>query len=263
MTINPDTKKVLLVDADYFIFRASSSVQKDIDWGGGLWTCHADAEEAIGTFIQMIDGDVILKFWSQYDYEVVMCLSDPDDNFRKHINPEYKSNRKNSRKPCCYNGVVEWVKENYHCVSKKSLEADDVIGILATTPSDEERDIIIVSPDKDFYTIPDTYFYRVTTGEITYNTKEDAEYAHMFQTLTGDLTDGYRGCPGYGKVNAHKILKKAREDKKDLWETVLKAYLKVGLTEEDALLNARMAFILTADFYDFKAEKPILWVPKK
>ena len=33
-----------------------------------------------------------------------------------------------------------------------SLEADDVLGILATEPSNEER--IIVSIDKDLYQIP-------------------------------------------------------------------------------------------------------------
>ena len=34
------------------------------------------------------------------------------------------------------------------------------------------------------------------------------------------------------------------------------------LTEEDALTNARLARILTADDYDFKRNKPIPWTPK-
>ena len=33
------------------------------------------------------------------------------------------------------------------------------------------------------------------------------------------------------------------------------------MTEEDALLNARLARILTADDYDFKHNKPIPWTP--
>jgi DNA polymerase I len=39
--------------------------------------------------------------------------------------------------------------------------------------------------------------------------------------------------------------------------------VKEGLTEDDALLQARLARILRADEYDFKAKRPILWEPTK
>ena len=42
------------------------------------------------------------------------------------------------------------------------------------------------------------------------------------------------------------------------WNSVVKAFESKGLTEEDALRNARLAKILTADDYD---EGPILFTP--
>ena len=80
-----------------------------------------------------------------------------------------------------------------------SLEADDVLGILATEPSNEER--IIVSIDKDLYQIP----AKVSKDGKTYEgyQKNEANYWHMMQTLTGDSTDGYSGCPKVG-VKPHR-----------------------------------------------------------
>jgi DNA polymerase-1 len=45
------------------------------------------------------------------------------------------------------------------------------------------------------------------------------------------------------------------------WKTIVKAFTDKGLTEEDALRNARLAKILTADEYDFTNNEPILWTP--
>ena len=45
------------------------------------------------------------------------------------------------------------------------------------------------------------------------------------------------------------------------WATVVKAFESKGLTEEDALLNARLAKILTHEDYDAKRQEPKLWTP--
>ena len=45
------------------------------------------------------------------------------------------------------------------------------------------------------------------------------------------------------------------------WSTVVKAFEDKGLTEDDALLNARLARILTIDDYDTTRQEPILWTP--
>jgi len=51
-------------------------------------------------------------------------------------------------------------------------------------------------------------------------------------------------------------------DKHDFpWEAVCQAFRERGLSDDDALLNARLAKILQAEDYDFISKAPILWTP--
>jgi DNA polymerase-1 len=45
------------------------------------------------------------------------------------------------------------------------------------------------------------------------------------------------------------------------WQTVVNTYEKAGMTEEDALLNARMAFILRDGYYNKETKEIKLWTP--
>lgn len=246
----------ILIDADMFAYQACSSVEKEIDWGNGISTLHADFEEAKGRFIEKLDYAIERAFSAlKYvgDFETIFCLTDTD-NFRKKILPTYKANRKGKRKPLCYWKIVEWLKENYTTYQKPSLEADDCIGILATMKKNQGN-VLILSGDKDMKCLP-AKFYDYGREELSETTEAQADYWHLYQTLIGDTTDGYSGCPKVGKVNATKLL-----DASPTWDTVVKAYEKQGLTEADALEQARVARILRATDYDFKKEVPILWKP--
>ena len=133
----------------------------------------------------------------------------------------------------------------------KTLEADDAMGIYATAHPGN----IIVSPDKDMRQIPGK-LYNLT--DTTYITPEEGAQWHLIQTLAGDQTDGYSGVPGIGVKRAELLFDKEGYS----WQTVLKAFTDKGLTEKDALLNARLARILTLDDYDTKRQEPILWTPE-
>ena len=80
---------------------------------------------------------------------------------------------------------------------------------------------------------------------------------HLIQSISGDQTDGYGGVPGIGVKRAEALFK----EKGYSWKTVVSAFKDKGLTEEDALVNARLARILTADDYDFERKEPKLWSP--
>lgn len=250
----------LLIDGDIIAYKASSSVQKDIDWGDGLWTCHAYLDDAIEQFKSILD--VILEgiyenTLERYNVSDMLFFFSDKDNFRKYYLPEYKSNRKNTRKPTCYRALVEWVYNTHKCVKPiKYLEADDLIGIYATTYDSS----MIVSMDKDFKTIP-SKFFDFGRGEFRSISKDEADYWHMYQTLVGDITDGYKGCPSYGPVKAKKTLANITTD--NLWDTVVKAYEKEGLTKDDAILQATMARILRKEDFDrfTEGELPPLWAP--
>jgi DNA polymerase-1 len=88
-------------------------------------------------------------------------------------------------------------------------------------------------------------------------TKKDGWEWFLIQTLAGDQTDGYAGAPGFGVKTSAKFF----GDNGYTWNSVVKAFLLKGLTEEDALRNARLAKILTADDYDTEQSRPILWTP--
>ena len=249
-----DTLKIL-VDADMIVFKACSTIETPINWYDDLWTVHADAGEAKGIVDDMVLSmvDKVLRHYNyEGNYEIIMCFTDKDDNFRKHIYPLYKANRVGKRKPSGYYGVMKWCEENYKCVSKPSLEADDVIGILAT----KYDDCIIISGDKDFKTIP-AHFYDFCRDKFYEISKQEADYWHLYQTLIGDTTDNYKGCPKCGDVTARRLL-----DEDCSWKTVVSAFEKQGLSENDALTQARVARILRAEDYNFKTHKPILWTPK-
>ncbi len=133
----------------------------------------------------------------------------------------------------------------------KELEADDAMGIYATAHPGN----VIVSPDKDMKQIPGKLYNLEDNWVIT---EEEGAKWHMIQTLAGDQTDGYSGVPGIGVKRAETLFDKEGYS----WQTVIKAFEDKGLTEKDALLNARLARILTLDDYDTKRQEPILWTPE-
>ena len=88
-------------------------------------------------------------------------------------------------------------------------------------------------------------------------TPEEGAKWHLIQTMAGDNTDGYSGVPGIGIKRAEKIF----EEKGYTWKAVVETFEEKGMTEEDALLNARLARILTSNDYDHEKKEPILWTP--
>lgn len=238
----PTKKKTLkfLFDADMIAYNACAKSEEEWTWPNGLHTIYSQEGEcrsAIDSDVQRIVKHVLELLNWDGPYEIVMVFSDPQGNFRKEIFPMYKENRADKRKPLCYWDTVAWVKETYETRQAAYLEADDVIGIMATTP-DPHTTTVIVSRDKDFKSIPGL-FYNMNTREITEISREDADRFHLYQTLIGDTSDNYPGCPGVGPVKADKVLAEGAT-----WENVLKAYGKAGLAPDDALLQARVARIL-------------------
>ena len=152
--------------------------------------------------------------------------------------------------------LVTKVIEKHNGVVWKNLEADDVMGIMATEPSIDER--IIVSIDKDMKTIPCNLSADGQT--VTVIPQRMADYWFMIQTLTGDKTDGYDGIEGVGIKTAEKLIKKyTNVPLLDLWKIVKKIYVDKGYTEAEALQQARVARILRHGDYNKKTGEVKLW----
>ena len=165
----------------------------------------------------------------------------------KKIYPEYKGHR-NRKKPCGYRRVISELQKTYEVVRMPELEADDAMGIYATANPGN----IIVSPDKDMRQIPGKLF---NLDEVIEVTAEEGMKWHLVQTLAGDQTDGYSGVPGIGVKRAVALF----EEDGYSWDTVVKAFASKDLDEDAALMNARLARILTCDDYDPINQSVIPW----
>ncbi len=253
--------RTLLIDGDIDAYKVASRLSVTIDWGDGVESKSADSEEAK----RQIDKHYKwLKNLLGAD-RLIVCLSD-SENFRKDIYPAYKANRKNVIKPALLAELRKYLHEAYDVFKRPRLEADDVLGILATVgdvPGLIQGDRIVVSEDKDLKSVPGLLFNprHPDKGTVEIDV-ETADLEHMRQTLTGDTTDNYPGCPGIGKAKVDKVLTKADVNQTH-WGLVVSAYEKRGLTEADAIVQAQVARICRAGDYDFINKRPIPWMPAK
>lgn len=242
----------LLIDADWLVHSACAACECDIRWDEWINTLHLEQGD-VKDYIAMR-----LNYWCDLtsDKEVVMCFSDYP-TFRHDIHQEYKANRIGKRKPLGLRDIRTWVGENYITRVCSGLEADDVMGLLATGRL--VPDPIIVSIDKDMRTVPGSL---LANDQVETVSPLEANRTWMKQTLTGDTSDNYPGLKGVGPVTAEKILGPACT-LPEMWEAVVAAYQKAGLTLMDAVFNARMARILRHGDYDFRTGEVQLWDPDR
>jgi DNA polymerase-1 len=268
--------RTLLLDADLLAYRATAAHERRYDWSGnGQKSVAADEEAARQVAAETVDH---LADTLRAD-DVIICLSDDFNSFRKdRIDPTYKAVRDNVERPQHLYDLKEWLAGEYPHERWKALEADDVMGIIATDPTrTDER--IIVSDDKDLQTIPGKLYRQ---GKLRHISVEEADRFHLWQTIVGDTTDGYPGLPGSGPVAAEELLegvgwasdthvlrsgpRKGQEELRWLkvrwehpWLAIVSAYEKAGLNEADAIKQARLARILRYDEWDGRT--PRLWNP--
>lgn len=235
----------LLIDADYTVYKCCAAAEGEIDFGNDVILVTSLFSEAYSCVKR--DLDRISEKFGAFS-EMILFFSD-SCNFRKDIVPTYKGNRQR-KKPCGYKRVIGKLKTEFKVITMPWLEADDSLGIYAT----QNPGNVIVSPDKDMKQIPGMLF---NLEESTLINKTDGAKWHLLQSASGDNTDGYSGIPGVGIKRATKFF----VEKGWSWKTLVEEYEAKGLTEKDALENARLAKILTAEDYDFERREPILWNP--
>ena len=283
-----DRKTVLLIDGDTLAFRAAAACQHTVRSPSGMIEPFARSWEGEAVLDNMIDR---LKRRLGAD-EMLFFLSCPTaDNWRLQVEPTYKSNRKDSVRPLLLEHLKNYLVRHYAAEHLAFLEADDAIGVYATSPQwTPDQRVIVVGRDKDFKTIPGEHYQLLDDDDrgapvVRTVTPMDAAKAHYVQSLSGDAVDGYPGCPGIGKTRAERIVEEpvklvAKEGvitrgkdkgKKvlkwheggpcSIWEAVVCNYEKAGLTEADALKTARLARILLWGEYDINTKTVTLWVP--
>lgn len=278
----------LLIDADVVAFTAASAAQHIYEDSFGYVQPFANKAEGEAIVDNMVIG-LELAFKSTH---MRFVLSDPKLNWRNDVWPGYKSNRKDSIRPLLLDHLKQYLRDKYLAEHWPELEADDVLGILNTEPQAYVGKRIIVARDKDMKTIPGLYhrlkdFDQKGKPVVQEITPWEAQRFHVYQTLKGDMTDGYGGCPGIGDTRAQELLDNpvmlrrtegvitrgprkgettdrwVSEPTTDLWAMIVSHYRKAGQTEKDALITARLANILHHDQYDRQTQTITLWDPSR
>lgn len=250
-------KNEIWIDGDILLHRATSAVQKEFKFAGPEPAITADFAEAV----KIIDREILVLRRTLDAGSVVIALSDPDSsaNWRKKVLPSYKQERVTRAKPILFKKGRAELESRFETKWHPGLEGDDVLGIGATTPGHPER--VVVSIDKDLQGVP-CRLYNPNHADwgIIEQSEEEANYFHLMQALMGDRTDGYFGIQGVGPKKAEAILDSEVPKGMSPWERVCAAYRHEGLTEFDALTQARVAFILRHGYWS-KDVGVKLWSP--
>lgn len=275
-------KRTLLIDSDIVAYKFASANEEVYYFDGkdqppcvseDLGAAIKGADEYIEWLREKLDAT-----------DVILCITDRGNEYRKDFWPTYKGNRK-GRKPTNLFPVLEHFEEKYVCYKRPRLEADDCMGILSTHPTLVPGERIIVSEDKDMASVPGMLFNPAKDREPRNITKLQADRSFLTQTITGDTTDNYPGAVGIGPTSPEVAAVKASKSAEEMWQHVVVAFdrsermtirrehrLKANaqfsvadrkLAESKALVQARCARILRASDWNFKRKEPVLWVPKR
>lgn len=155
-------------------------------------------------------------------------------NFRKAIavSKPYKGNRP-TEKPDWY---IFWepifkkhMKQAWGFQNCDNIEADDAVAIAAEVHRNNYTKVIIASPDKDLYQIPEVWFYNYDK-RFTVHINESTATASLCKSyITGDTTDNIPGLVGAGKAVAHDVIldiQKKGLNRKDALEEIKAFYIK-------------------------------------
>lgn len=283
-------KGILVMDGDWLVFQSMSAAEFDASWDEEIWhrCCdHAKAREHLEYSINSYRTRK--KAWA--NAPVVLAFTD-SVNWRKTlVDSTYKENRAKTKKPVGYFEFLEalFADERYICIREDKLEGDDIMGIIGSDPAVfGYSKAVLVSCDKDFKTIPYCDFLWCTTGNILTQTLETADYWHLYQTIKGDITDGYGGIPGCGEVFVEEFLKepfvyeqqttvaksgknkgqevtkwvkRSPEAGETLWECIKSIGAKAGMTEQEVIKQGQMARILRSTDYNIETGEITLWQP--
>ena len=204
---------IILIDGHSIAFRAFYALPDTLVTKDGFPT------NVIHGFLMMVS-----KLVKEYDSEKIIITWDiSKKTFRSELYSDYKGNR--SSAPDEFKLQVKTLQEllvkfNIPQVSKEGFEADDVLGTLSKKLNDKNKEVMIVTGDRDsFQLISDKtkilYTKRGISDTQLFNEKEFNE-KYVIKTnqyieylaLKGDPSDNIPGLPGVGEKTAINLLLK-------------------------------------------------------
>lgn len=208
-----------LIDADIVSF---SCAAYNNEWG---WdACKSDIDLLMKRILETVGAD---------DYTAYISGS---NNFRYQIYPEYKANRRDKQDPIYRAEANAYLVTEYGARVTDGYEADDGIGIEATSLGES---CIICSIDKDLRQIPGRH-YNWRKNEFDLVSPLEGFRSFWRSVLTGDRTDNIlSGLTRMGPVTAGKII----NDLTNEWD-MYQAVKAIYNNDERLEMNCKLLYIL-------------------
>lgn len=200
------TAPVVLVDGSSYLYRAFHAMPS-------LTTTSGEPTGAVKGVINMIRR--LVKDYPESP--VVVIFDAKGKTFRDDIYPEYKANRPSMPDELRaqiepIHGIIEAM--GLPLIVIPGVEADDVIGTYARLATEQNRDVIVSTGDKDMAQLVNEHVTLVNT--MTDTTMDPAGVLDKFGippgliidflALMGDKVDNIPGVPGVGEKSALALL---------------------------------------------------------
>lgn len=158
----------------------------------------------------------------EHPTHLAVAFDPPAKTFRHEAYPQYKANR--SAAPELVKAALEPLQDilgalNIPVVMIPGYEADDVIGSMATQWENEDSQIYMVTPDKDYGQLITQNIFQYKPGkggnEVEIIGKEqicanygicEPQQVTDILTIWGDASDNVPGIRGIGEVGAKKLI---------------------------------------------------------
>lgn len=213
--------------------------------------------------------NTMIKILDEERPEYVAIIFDTSKpTFRHEVFPDYKATREKMPDDmrAQYPRMVDTLKKlNFTLIDKDGYEADDIIGMLASSYGDKDLEVYIVSGDKDMAQLvnKNVFLYAVGKGgsgpEIMNSKKVIEKYGVKpeqiidWLALMGDTSDNIPGVPKVGGKTAAKLL--------DEYGSIAGIYEKLDAMKQSALKdnlanNKKQAF-MSQDLTTIKLDVPM------
>lgn len=258
--------KRAIIDGDPLIYSCGFAIEELIDGkaelkeGQGLQHAQWNIDSVIRNTIKDTEAE---------SYSV--WLTPPlIENFRIKIDPKYKCNRKDARRPLLYKEIKDYLILKHGAKITKGQEADDACSIEQCSinkdffdPCIEES--ILCSIDKDFNNTPG-YHYNTRTKDLYYVTEIQALRNFYLQILTGDISDSIpRIKKGWKKKNSVDLINKAENEKEliDIVKEEIYTIYNKDIKEEEtfSMLDAEQVMINRGRLVWMRRKENELWLP--
>ena len=138
---------LLIIDAESYVYQACTACKTLVPMEKGDKNRFVEiydlrlGQEYINNIIQQFKDKFVCN-------NVALIIGDKNNNFRKQLNPVYKSSR--GSKPLMYDGLIDWMVDNHNVISLPTLEADDICRIVFEDDENFKGEKLIITIDKDF-----------------------------------------------------------------------------------------------------------------